>query len=332
MQNYEYIGIGIFLLILLTYICHRRSKHRNASRPQLQARREHQTQRQRNLGRTQELRRNLAALLQRKDELVRQVNDTPMDSDERNRIERQLHSLEYGLIRLRLQIITRAQQPVVDYSNNHNAALSQIRINTLSQLQSRQNERIQNRDEGIQQLSSDGNATRTNPNQSHSSPNERPFWLNPFGTEASNENTFENTNSLFPVTYDAFRERRREKILLNIIHKKVIIGKEKVENSSNDCTEIEEAKITRIDDHMNARIKEDVKILQIPSDIEANSMISLENTEMICTICCEEYVIGEDIAWSNNDECCHCFHTDCIVAWLMHDNDECPICRNQYIP
>lgn len=328
MQNYEYIGIGIFFLILLTYICHRRSKHRNASRQQLQPRREHQTQRQRNSGRTQ-VRRNLAALLQRKDELVRQVHDTPMDSDERNRIERQLHSLEYEIIRLRLQIITRAEPGVVtgvDYS--------QIRMNTLSQLRSREIERIQNRDEGILQLSLDANDTqrRTNANQSYSGPNERPFWLNPFGTQASNnENTFENTNSVFPVTYDAFRERRREKILLNIIHKKVIMGTEKIENSSTtDLNENEEAKITSIDDHMNARMKEDIKISQIPSDIETNSMTSLENTDLICTICCEEYEVGEDIAWSNNDECCHCFHTDCIVVWLMHDNDECPICRNQY--
>ena len=251
-----------------------------------------------------------------------------MDSDERNRIERQLHSLEYDLIRLRLQIIIPSEPGVVtgvDYS--------QIRMNTSSQLRSRQNERIQNRDEGIQQLSSDLNATqqRTNANQSHSSPTERPFWLNPFGTQTSNENSFENTNPLFPVTYDAFRERRREKILLNIIHKKVIMSKEKMENSSS-LMEKEEVKITSIDDHMNAGIKEDIKVSKIPSDIETNSMISLENTDLICTICCEEYVIGEDIAWSKNDECCHCFHTDCIVAWLMHDNDECPICRNQYIP
>ena len=37
-----------------------------------------------------------------------------------------------------------------------------------------------------------------------------------------------------------------------------------------------------------------------------------------------------DVAWSKNEECCHAFHTDCIVPWLM-DHDDCPMCRNDYI-
>jgi len=45
-----------------------------------------------------------------------------------------------------------------------------------------------------------------------------------------------------------------------------------------------------------------------------------------CPICCEDYAKGDDVAWSKNEECCHAFHTDCIVPWLM-DHDDCPMCR-----
>lgn len=49
-----------------------------------------------------------------------------------------------------------------------------------------------------------------------------------------------------------------------------------------------------------------------------------------CPICCEDYIKGDDVAWSRNEECCHAFHTDCIVPWLM-DHDDCPMCRCVYV-
>ena len=32
-----------------------------------------------------------------------------------------------------------------------------------------------------------------------------------------------------------------------------------------------------------------------------------------CPICCDDYAKGDDIAWSKNEQCCHAFHTDCIM-------------------
>ena len=49
-----------------------------------------------------------------------------------------------------------------------------------------------------------------------------------------------------------------------------------------------------------------------------------------CPICCEDYQKGDAIAWSRNEECHHAFHVDCVLQWLM-DNDDCPMCRAQYI-
>ena len=49
-----------------------------------------------------------------------------------------------------------------------------------------------------------------------------------------------------------------------------------------------------------------------------------------CPICLEEYKVGDEIAWSKNNECPHAFHLDCMINWLM-DHDECPLCRADYL-
>ena len=49
-----------------------------------------------------------------------------------------------------------------------------------------------------------------------------------------------------------------------------------------------------------------------------------------CSMCYDNYAKGDDIAWSKNEQCCHAFHTDCIMQWLMN-HDDCPMCRNNYL-
>ena len=49
-----------------------------------------------------------------------------------------------------------------------------------------------------------------------------------------------------------------------------------------------------------------------------------------CPICFEEYKSEEDVALSRNQECHHIYHVDCIVQWLVN-NDECPMCRCKYL-
>lgn len=61
-------------------------------------------------------------------------------------------------------------------------------------------------------------------------------------------------------------------------------------------------------------------------DAKRNSLYS----QKTCPICCEDYAKDDDIAWSKNEECCHAFHTDCIIPWLM-DHEECPMRRSRYI-
>lgn len=52
-------------------------------------------------------------------------------------------------------------------------------------------------------------------------------------------------------------------------------------------------------------------------------------SEQMCSICLEEYKVGDAIAWSRNDECHHAFHKDCIIEWLVN-HQNCPICRKKY--
>lgn len=56
-----------------------------------------------------------------------------------------------------------------------------------------------------------------------------------------------------------------------------------------------------------------------------------EELPISCPICHEEYNEDDQIAWSDNDECKHHFHTDCIMEWMMKGNDDCPMCRNIYV-
>ena len=49
-----------------------------------------------------------------------------------------------------------------------------------------------------------------------------------------------------------------------------------------------------------------------------------------CPICCEDYEVGDDIAWSKNEECHHAYHVECILEWLM-DNKDCPMCRSNFL-
>jgi Ring finger domain len=52
-----------------------------------------------------------------------------------------------------------------------------------------------------------------------------------------------------------------------------------------------------------------------------------------CAICHCSYLVGDQVAWSSNPDCRHCFHVDCIVAWLVQrSNRQCPCCRQVFHP
>jgi hypothetical protein len=58
-----------------------------------------------------------------------------------------------------------------------------------------------------------------------------------------------------------------------------------------------------------------------------------KGNHQMCSICLEEYALGDSISWSKNQKCVHAFHTSCIKEWLEQINREgrCPVCRGPYL-
>eukprot|EP00586_Coscinodiscus_wailesii_P000389 CAMPEP_0172487304 /NCGR_PEP_ID=MMETSP1066-20121228/16333_1 /TAXON_ID=671091 /ORGANISM="Coscinodiscus wailesii, Strain CCMP2513" /LENGTH=479 /DNA_ID=CAMNT_0013253837 /DNA_START=365 /DNA_END=1804 /DNA_ORIENTATION=+ len=52
--------------------------------------------------------------------------------------------------------------------------------------------------------------------------------------------------------------------------------------------------------------------------------------DVSCGICLQEYQVDEEVCWSRNPECQHCYHKECIAKWLIK-HDTCPICRKEYL-
>jgi len=71
-------------------------------------------------------------------------------------------------------------------------------------------------------------------------------------------------------------------------------------------------------------------IRQLMSMKEESSLSCSLYSPKSCPICIETYQVGEEIAWSKNENCHHAFHLDCIMTWLMK-SDDCPLCRANYL-
>jgi hypothetical protein len=46
-----------------------------------------------------------------------------------------------------------------------------------------------------------------------------------------------------------------------------------------------------------------------------------------CSVCLEPFSVGDEVAWSRELKCHHCFHPDCLIPWLMK-HAGCPVCRS----
>jgi hypothetical protein len=118
-------------------------------------------------------------------------------------------------------------------------------------------------------------------------------------------------------------QRRKEFIQETLVLKKVI----KETGDTNDDTSAPPSL---------KRLKSDL-ILPVsatthhPDSDDTDDNESLSSDELpTCTICFNPYQEGDEICWSNNPNCSHMFHKDCIGEWLMRA-DECPCCRLNYM-
>jgi hypothetical protein len=50
----------------------------------------------------------------------------------------------------------------------------------------------------------------------------------------------------------------------------------------------------------------------------------------VCSICLASFHRDSIVCESNNLACCHQYHEECMIGWLMK-HDVCPICRERYL-
>lgn len=69
-----------------------------------------------------------------------------------------------------------------------------------------------------------------------------------------------------------------------------------------------------------------------PRPEAASSQILSRNVPISCAICLSKYKVKDEVTWSTNQECKHCFHKTCIGQWLSKkDNSLCPCCRREFL-
>ena len=61
-----------------------------------------------------------------------------------------------------------------------------------------------------------------------------------------------------------------------------------------------------------------------------NETEKIDSVELSCSVCLEAFEAGETLAWSRKLKCQHAYHHDCLIPWLMK-NDDCPMCRTTLI-
>jgi hypothetical protein len=89
----------------------------------------------------------------------------------------------------------------------------------------------------------------------------------------------------------------------------------------SDCTDTE--KSTQI---VTFDIEEGSKEIYLPTPDGGQRKITNG-----CAICLCEYDIDDTVVWSCNKECPHAFHDECILEWLVkNQNGDCPCCRGQF--
>jgi Ring finger domain len=50
-----------------------------------------------------------------------------------------------------------------------------------------------------------------------------------------------------------------------------------------------------------------------------------------CSICLDPFAESDRVCESNNANCRHLFHLECLVPWLLR-HEHCPVCREAYLP
>jgi hypothetical protein len=107
--------------------------------------------------------------------------------------------------------------------------------------------------------------------------------------------------------------------------------KESIEEQGGQLPENEDSKSSSAWKRSTSKVEAEEAMSRKYRRKKSNLIISeSDRGESICAICLNEYKEQEEICWSQNPDCEHCFHHKCIEIWLAR-HDECPCCRNSYL-
>jgi hypothetical protein len=79
---------------------------------------------------------------------------------------------------------------------------------------------------------------------------------------------------------------------------------------------------------------ETVRVVRLPVPGMLPSLpLQLREVPNDCAICISHFRVGDDVVWSSNPLCEHCFHANCIETWLMKQRGGplCPCCRRDFV-
>lgn len=109
--------------------------------------------------------------------------------------------------------------------------------------------------------------------------------------------------------------------------KNILVSRKIVEVSKQEPPSTDDDGDLPFDANSNEETKKTTLLLADVVDVESTTKhISVEP----CPICLNNYKEGEILCWSQNSNCKHCFHRDCMEEWLMA-HKECPCCRHNYL-
>ena len=105
-----------------------------------------------------------------------------------------------------------------------------------------------------------------------------------------------------------------------------ITTEKKVEEIQNEKVAIETCSKSEIDENVESR------------DVHGEILLPKEDPLVIpdqCAICLDRYEAGQTVVWSNNAECQHAFHKECILEYLVYHKEgssaPCPCCRQPFL-
>ena len=101
------------------------------------------------------------------------------------------------------------------------------------------------------------------------------------------------------------------------------------DNGTSSCNSFRDSSTKGSDSSHESEDDEDEESV-VTTREEYGMVDSLATDHPVCPICLKRYRDGDDICWSPNDECDHCFHSSCMMEWLKY-HSRCPYCRRSYL-